>query len=325
MRLGIVVAGGTPPETVPRLAALSEEAGLDQVWVAEDGFAIGVVATAALALARTSRVQVGFGIVAVVPRHPAVLAMEIASIGRSYPHRFVAGLGLGVTSWLDKMGLHTASQLTAVRDGVGVLRRLLAGETVSHVGEQFRLSRVALDYPPGVPVPLHIGAVGPRMLQLSGEIADGTILSVGASTLYATWARQQIDLGCQRAGRSIDTHELTVFALYAVHHDRDRARGMARAWLARHLYHVGSSSITAAEGIDAEISDLRSLGSAGFEREMPDRWVDEMTICGEPLECADKIKKFADAGVSSLGLLMPSSAQVEPMLRLTNSEVRHRV
>src|SRR5207244_359850 len=73
-------------------------------------------------------------------------------------------------------------------------------------GEYFSFNQVKLTYPPSEPVPVFMGIIGPKMLHLSGEIADGTVGSVMAGTRYLTWAREQIASGQAAAGRSSAPH-----------------------------------------------------------------------------------------------------------------------
>ena len=94
------------------------------------------------------------------------------------------------------MGLHPRSPLAAMRESVTSVRRLLAGDTFDQQGDVFDFHDVTLTYPEqGVPTPIHMGVNGPKMLRLSGEIADGTVLSVAAGHDYVRWARARIDEG----------------------------------------------------------------------------------------------------------------------------------
>jgi len=322
MRLGVVLARDTPPETIPELAALAEVAGFNDAWIAEDGFATGVASSAALALANTTRIRVALGVTSALVRHPAVLALEIATISRAYPNRFVAGIGVGVAPWLAQMGLSTSRQLAAVRECVSSLRDLLAGRTVNTVGEHFTFANVRLDYPPPSPVPLHVGAAGPRMLELAGEIADGTVLSVGASERYIAWADEHISKGRRTLARDRRHHELTVFAMYAVDDDREVARKAAKTALAHHLYHSGPSALTTAYGISEIVADLSRSDVEAFERAMPDKWIDDLAIAGDPRECVEKLQAFGMTGIHGVALLPASGLSARKVLELTGAEVR---
>src|SRR5262249_25636925 len=192
--VGLVLGTAIPPEQMREAAAAGERLGYDELWLLEDYFFVGGVSAASVVLGATERIPVGIGIVSAMVRHPAVLAMEIATIARIYPHRLRPGIGLGAPAWLDQMGLRPKTQLTALRDCVTAIRALLAGQTVSQ-GAFFKFDRVRLAYPPDAPTPIYMGVLARKGLVLSGEISDGTILSVLAGEAYVAWAGQQVEAG----------------------------------------------------------------------------------------------------------------------------------
>ena len=108
--VGLVLGTAIPPEGVREAAAASERIGFDELWLVEDYFFTGAISAATAALSATERLPVGIGIVSAMVRHPAVLAMEIATIARMYPGHFRPGIGLGVPTWLDQMGRNPISR-----------------------------------------------------------------------------------------------------------------------------------------------------------------------------------------------------------------------
>jgi alkanesulfonate monooxygenase SsuD/methylene tetrahydromethanopterin reductase-like flavin-dependent oxidoreductase (luciferase family) len=195
-----------PPEGIRDTARLAEELGFQELWFSEDCFFTGGAAGVTAALASTSRLPVGLGVVSAVTRHPALLAMEVAAMSRLYPGRIWAGVGLGVPLWLDQMGLRPSSPLTALRECVSSLRTLLDGNEVSFAGDVFHFDRVKLTHKPQERVPIYMGLVNEKGLRLSGELADGTVLSVLAGTDYIHWAREQTAIGARSAGRDPRDH-----------------------------------------------------------------------------------------------------------------------
>src|SRR5436190_24060822 len=96
VRVGLLLGSGTPPELRAPMSAVGEGLGFSERWISEDCFYTGGVSGAAIALSATSRIQVGLGLVSAVVRHPAVLAMECATLARAFPGRFRPGIGLGL-------------------------------------------------------------------------------------------------------------------------------------------------------------------------------------------------------------------------------------
>ena len=190
---------------MPTIAAEAERLGYAELWLAEDYFELGGIAAVSAALAATEALPVGLGVLANRVRHPAVTAMELATLAGIYPGRFMAGLGHGVPDWMGQMGLRPASLLRSLREGASAVRRLLDGEQLIEVGEYSAFDEVRLLHPPTTRLPLYFGVHGPRSLELSGELADGTLLGWFSSPEYVRWARARIDEGRTRVGRT-DEH-----------------------------------------------------------------------------------------------------------------------
>ncbi|MCA2216847.1 LLM class flavin-dependent oxidoreductase [Jidongwangia harbinensis] len=200
--LGAIALPQNPPETLPALARAADEAGLEEFWIWEDCFLHSGVAAAAAALAGTGRVRVGIGILPVPFRNVALTAMEIATLRRLFGDRAMVGVGHGVQDWMAQVGARPASPMTLLREYVTALRALLRGETVTVTGRYVNLDGVRLDWPPDPPPELLIGATGPKTLRLSGELADGTILTAGTPPDGVRAARGHI---------AADDHRVVVF------------------------------------------------------------------------------------------------------------------
>jgi len=297
--VGLVLGSLLPPEDLRDAARAGENLGFGQLWMAEDCFFAGAISGAAVVLAATERIPVGLGIVNAMVRHPALLAMELATLGRTSPGRLLPAIGLGLPDWLRQLGLHPRSPLSAMRDCVTSVRRLLEGEEVNSSGEDFHFERVRLSFPS--PMPLHMGIMGPKMLELSGEIADGTVLSVLASPRYVEWARARIAAGAERAGRS-EHHRVSTFALFAVDEDGERARAQLRPTLAFFLETVAKSTLVTGLGIAEELRALVAAGPGVLERDMPTDWIEDLAIAGDPSECAAKIHRLLAAGSDTVEL-----------------------
>lgn len=191
-RIGVTFRPQNPPERLSETARAAEHAGLDELWLWEDCFLESGIAAAAVALAVTDELDVGIGLLPVPLRNVALTAMELATVERLFPGRFVPVLGHGVQEWMGQVGARVASPLTLMREYVVALRRLLAGENVSVEGRYVNLRDVQLGWPPASPPPLLIGATKVKTFALAGEIADGTVLVSGTSPVELGTAVEQI-------------------------------------------------------------------------------------------------------------------------------------
>ncbi|MGH9293461.1 MAG: LLM class flavin-dependent oxidoreductase [Acidimicrobiales bacterium] len=320
--LGLVLGSAMQPEQLVPVAVAADRAGLDELWFSEDCFFTGGISGAAAALASTSRVRVGLGVVSAMLRHPALLAMEVATISGAFPDRLLTGIGLGVPAWLEQVGRLPRSPVGAMTECVTAVRRLLAGERLDESGEEYAFADVALAHPARRPTPIYMGVIGPRMLRLSGEIADGSILSVCAGVQYLRWARDQVDAGRAKAGRT-DPHRLTAFAIYSVDRDRKAAQTAARESLAFYLSAGGTNAITDVEEISGPVAKMaEGGGAAAVEAKMPEEWVDRLTVCGSAADCAERIRDLYENGADSVVLLPVPSADTIGATRTTAADVR---
>lgn len=179
--LGAVFPQHLPPEMLRPVAVAADEAGLDELWLCEDCFLASGIASAAAVLGWTDRLRVGVGLLPVPLRNVALTAMEAATLHRLFPGRLSLGVGHGVQAWMGQAGVRVESPVTLLREHLGALRALLRGERVTTAGRYVRLDGIALEWPPAEAPPVYAGATGSRSLRLTGEAADGTIITAGNS------------------------------------------------------------------------------------------------------------------------------------------------
>jgi len=194
-----------PPERLREFVISAEMAGLDDLWMWEDCFLEGGLTSAAAALAWSSSLRIGLGLMPVPLRNPALAAMEVATLARLFPGRFVPAVGHGVLPWMEQVGARAPSPMTLLREWLTATRSLLRGDAVTVSGQYVRLSDVALDWPPATVPPLLVGARGPKTLALAGELADGLVLDAGISP---QGVGQAVDRAAARR-----PHEVVVYVL----------------------------------------------------------------------------------------------------------------
>lgn len=261
-RIGVMHDRDWPPERLPEFARRAEELGADDLWVVEDlGWNAGVSA-AAVALAATARLRVGIGITPAPLRSPALLAMELATLARVFPDRLVAGIGHGVREWMERAGVAPRSPLALLEETFTSVRELLRGGTVTLEGREVRLDGVSLVHPPASPPPLVAGVVRPRSLELSGRVADGTLIAEGHGPQDLARVREAVAKG--GAG---EDHALTVLAYACVGENAEETARVLRpyvedqaAWLGRSPEEVFTVSGTAREAAD-RLAGLRAAGA----------------------------------------------------------------
>lgn len=299
-RLGIMFRREHAPETLPAFARRAEEAGFDELWVVEDCFYTSGIASAATTLACTEEITVGLGIMPAVVRNPVFAAMEIATLARLHPGRFLPGIGHGVGRWMRQIGAFPKSQMTALEEVTITVRTLLAGKKLTLKGDYVQVKDAELVHPPDRIPPISLGVTGPKSLALSGRVADGTVLSEYSSPAYVAWAREQIAQGQQKAGHDRD-HRVTVFAFACAEENREAARRQLRPRVASALASPSMETKLAPMGILPKVRTLREDGGrARLEAEMPDAWIDQLTIAGTPDDWKVAIKQLVETGAESV-------------------------
>jgi alkanesulfonate monooxygenase SsuD/methylene tetrahydromethanopterin reductase-like flavin-dependent oxidoreductase (luciferase family) len=315
-RLGVVFSADRPPEELPAFATAAEAAGLDELWLWEDCFLAGGVSASATALAVTERITVGLGVMPVVFRNPVAAAMEIATLARLHPGRFVAGLGHGVPGWMEQVGALPAKPMRALEETTSSIRRLLDGERFSFEGDHVSLRDVCLEHPPQVRPPVVLGVRRPLGLKVSGRSADGTILAEPSPPPYIQWARERIEEGRAAAGRT-DPHRLTVFVKGRVDSDRT----LAREVLAGIVTKESVAAQLAPLGRDAELDELRLLGDpAAIASRIPDDLIDLLAAAGTPQQVVASLRGVADSGVDAIAFV-PVGPNPDEQLHLLATEV----
>ena len=199
MTTGVVFRPQCPPEELRAAVEAAEAAGVEELWLWEDCFLEGGLTAAAAALAWSSRITVGIGLLPVPFRNPALAAMEIATLARLFPGRFTVVLGHGIQDWMRQVGAAVDSPMTMLREHTSAVRALLAGEEVTVSGRYVALDHVRLDWPPASPPRLLIGARGPKTIALAGEVCDGVLLDTVTDPDVVRRARQLVGPGSQVA------------------------------------------------------------------------------------------------------------------------------
>jgi F420-dependent oxidoreductase-like protein len=202
----IEASGGDWRETVDFVLE-AEKLGLDICWVAE---AWGSDAPSPLGFlaARTERMLLGSGVIQLGTRSPVTLAQTAMTLAHLSDGRFLLGLGASGPQVVEGLhGIPFARPLTRMRETVEIIRSSFTGEKISYQGRQFtiplpsgegRPMRLSLD---AVPVPIYLAALSPKMLELTGEIADGwlgtSFVPEGADAYFT-----HLDAGLARVGRT---------------------------------------------------------------------------------------------------------------------------
>ncbi|MGA0238320.1 MAG: LLM class flavin-dependent oxidoreductase [Acidimicrobiales bacterium] len=215
--IGAMLMREIPPEDlVERATSIAPH--VDELWIIEDLNWAGGISQLGTILEATDndscgRPVLGHGIAPAPFRNPAALAMEWATLARMYPGRLHCGIGHGLPHWMEWIGEKVESPLTLLRETIECTQQILRGEAVEYTGRYITIRGVELEFPPSVVPPILAGVTGPRSLELSGMVADGTLLPEGFDGARIEWAQDQISTG-RRSSNARHPHRLAVFVGY---------------------------------------------------------------------------------------------------------------
>lgn len=294
--IGVMLPRDLPATRVVEYARTAELAGFDELWVVEDCFFRGAIAQAAVALASTTTIRVGIGVMPAAGRNPAITALETSTLAAIFPGRTVVGIGHGMPTWMRQIGAWPASPLALLEETLGAVRGLLGGETITMSGRYVQLTDVVLEEPPHQVPPVLAGVRGPRSLRLSGRLADGTILAEPVTPEYLVVAHAAID-----AARP---HVVVAYNIAAVDDDAARARAVARTaleWIGDPDWAVQLAPLDFAD----DLADLwrHSATRSAFAAALPDPWVDRLAVVGTPSQARARIDELHRAGADTVVLI----------------------
>ena len=238
-RLAIYMQDAHPIPEAIQYVRYAEERGFEAVWQADSRLVRDAVVPMAAFAANTETIKIGSGVVDCWTRNPARLASTFSTLDDLAPGRIILGIGAWWEPLASKVGVDRRRPLLAIRETVEACRALLADETVTYHGEFVHLDGVELDYvyqerrPKDVPI--YIGATGDKMLELTGEIADGVVLNYLVSPEYNRRAMDRLADGAARAGRSVDDLDRPQLVVCSVAETRAEALDGARLMVTQYL------------------------------------------------------------------------------------------
>jgi 5,10-methylenetetrahydromethanopterin reductase len=315
--VGVALMGRGLPAATVEWARAAEGAGLGSAWIIEDYFHPGACALAGAVAASTERLTVGLGVVNPYTRHPALIAMETASLAGLAPGRVVLGLGSSNRRWIeDQMAIPFKTPLGGLREGVAIARRLLAGERVTASGDSFSVREAVLESPPAEPVPILLGVKGPRALALAAEVADGVHCSVLTSPGHVRRVRASTAAARPAAGRFV----VIAYVPVAVDADRGAARDRVRRLLAHYLGVLHGQAILADAGFGP--ADTAVFREAWLARRpagelVSDAMIEALAVAGTPDDCRAALARLAEAGLDApIAVLAPGPPAAEQIAQL---------
>jgi F420-dependent oxidoreductase-like protein len=306
------------------LALEAERLGYESVWAAE---AYGSDAATVLSWigARTSTIGLGSAIFQIPGRSPALTAMTAATLDALSGGRFRLGLGVSGPQVSEGWhGVRFASPLARTREYVEIVKLALGRQVVKYAGEHFTLPlpegpgralRLTV-HPQRESIPILIAAVGPKNLELAGEIADGW-LAVFLTPDFASEQLDHISTGRAKVGKTLEGFEVMATLPISPGPDVATCADLVRPYAALYVGGMGSkelnfyNALAIRMGYEAAAEEVQRKYLArdyeGAMSALPEEFLDRTSLLGTTARIAERMKEYADAGVTTLALALPDS------------------
>jgi probable F420-dependent oxidoreductase len=279
----------------------AEGIGFDDVWLPDAG-GTDALTLSAVVLGGTQRIRVGIAVVPAYTRTPAVLAATVATLADLAPGRFVLGLGTSSEAMIEGWhGLKLEKPATRMRETVTLLKSMLAGDKTDFSGETLRSAgyrQPAL----ATRVPVHLAALGPRMIELAASVADGVILNLFPLSATHDLVGQARD-AATRAGRHPDEIEICSRFQVMVTDDLPAARAAFRHVFTPYYANPVYNRSLVAAGYAEQAGEVIAARRAGDWRRaraaLDDDLVDSIAVIGSRQHCQERVRTYVEAGITT--------------------------
>ena len=280
------------------IARKAEQLGYTDVWTAEVSGPDGLAAATAVGIA-TETVRIGCAIAPAFSRPPALTAMGALAAQQASGGRFCLGLGPSTPTIVEGwMGVPYQRPVVRIRETIEVVRAALAGEKVSFDGSTVRSHGFRLEQPAPTEVPIYLAALGPKMMQLASEVADGIALFFTA------------EAGVRLAREAAPDLDLVARIMCCPNEPVEDIRNFARWFLAPYVAAEGYNRFVARQGFEDEAAAVGAAWRSGdrdaAREAMSDRLIDAVVLTGPAERCKERIEELRAAGLGTPILMLMS-------------------
>jgi len=302
----------------------AESRGFEAVWQAESRLVRDAIVPMAAYAAVTERIKVGSAVINNWSRNIGLLASTFLTLDDLAPNRIICGIGAWWDPLAKQVGIDRKKPLTAMRETVTVMKRLLNMERVTFQGEFIHVDGIELDVVHGRReprnIPIMIGATGDQMMELAGEIADGAILNYCVPLEYNDRALERLAIGAKRAGRTVAQIDRPQLIVCSVDEDHDKAIDASKMLLCQYLAqqpHIAKASNVSPD-IIAEIQSI--LGWPATKDQInkakhfvPDDLIYSVTASGTPAEAQTCVQEYINHG-ATCPILYPAGGSIKLLI-----------
>ncbi|GAA0408863.1 5,10-methylenetetrahydromethanopterin reductase [Microbispora corallina] len=309
--------------TLVDLAQRAERHGFDQLWVSNDLFLRSAPVLLGVLAAKTERIRLGVGIMNPYSVHVAEIAMMAATMQEATGGRFLLGLAAGSAEFLAWAGIDRPRPLTRTAEAVTAARALLGARDVRGELPEWFGPSAELRVPPGAPVPVYVGGMSPKMLEMAGRLADGVLPLLYPPEHFAD-ARAQVLRGAEDARRSPDEIDIPACFWVSVADDAEEARLALAAKIAYYGPSFAPYLLTRAglaiEDFAPVTAALEGEGLDAAARLVDDRML-ALGVTGSVAQVVERCRSLREMGATHLSFGPPLGPDVRQAVDVLGTEV----
>lgn len=299
-------------------AVEADAMGVDHIWSAE-AWGMDAIVPLAYMAAKTKNITLGTGIVQISARVPSMIAMTAQSMATVAHNRFVLGLGVSGPQVVE--GLHGAAfahPLGRLRECVEIIRLAISSERLQYDGKHYQLPRpggegkaIRLSQPPRPELPIYLATLGPKSLEMTGELADGWL---GTSFIpeHADVFLEPLKKGLSKSNRNLSDLDIQVGGSFEIGDDVEKMIAARRPAMAFTLGGMGSAKTNfyndafKRAGFEEAAVKVQNLWIQGKKeeaiREVPEEMILKTNLIGTEAMVRERLRAYRDAGVNTLRL-----------------------
>ncbi len=336
---GVIINSNLPAHEVAQYAVKAEKLQFDYFWIGEAllyGRTIyrSSVPHATLCSLSTRKIKIGIGVTSPLLRHPFMLAVEASGLNELSEGRFVLGLGTihDVLQWLG-FDLRKTKPFSSVKDAVQICRYLLYHQPQIHEMSEFPFHPPSggLEFGYGTrlsPPPIYVGALRPRMLKMTGELADGLILD-SATASSPKFIKRAVDCMSEAArakGRDVDEIDVVANTVISIAKDRNDALSSVRPLVTSRISRYPPESFYDDLGVrEEELEPIRSAFLAGRKEDAESMVTEELiskyAIAGNPEDCIKRLEGYQGSGLKNPAFMLEGSSNRFEAMELISEKV----
>jgi 5,10-methylenetetrahydromethanopterin reductase len=286
----------------------AEKKGFDYIWITDHFNNRNVYVLLSLISVYTEKIQLGPGITNPYLVNPIITAQTMTTLSEIAPNRIVCGLGAGDKTTLNMLNIKQKKPLSTIRESAKIIRQITSGRKLQINGRIYKFSEVKLNFKTDSPIPLFIGAQGPKMLSLAGEIADGVLIN-SSNPVFIKKSLELINKGAMKSNKKIEEMIISAYTAFSIASNIEEAIKAAKPVVAfiisgspEIILNQSNVSIKKAEEIRNAI--LKRQWKEAFSK-VDEKMIEKFSICGTPDICIKKIKELLRIGVNQIVIGSP--------------------